>query len=82
MVTGLRVIQFCRIPAWSSDVVNHSYDYRPNRTPLGPITIIKTTVNLAKCETTARAYDAFCQSYLCSYGISVKLKKTRDFKKI
>ena len=25
---------------WSSDFVNHSYDYRPNWTPLGPITII------------------------------------------
>ena len=37
---------------------------------------------MAKCETTARAHDTFCQSYLCSYGISVKLKKTRDFKKI
>ena len=24
----------------SSDFVNHSYDYRPNWTPLGPITII------------------------------------------
>ena len=26
--------------AWSSDFVNHSYDYRPNWTPLSPITII------------------------------------------
>ena len=24
-----------------SDFVNYMYDYRPNRTPLGPITIIK-----------------------------------------
>ena len=28
------------IASRSSDFVNHSYDYRPNWTPLGPITII------------------------------------------
>ena len=28
----------------SSDFVNHSYDYRPNRTSLGPITIIDYNV--------------------------------------
>ena len=25
---------------WSSNFVNHSYDYRPNMNPLSPITII------------------------------------------
>ena len=28
------------IASRSSDFINHSYDYRPNWTPLGPITII------------------------------------------
>ena len=28
------------------DFVNHSSDYRPNRTPLGPITIIDTAVRI------------------------------------
>ena len=28
----------------SSDFVNHSYDYRPNQTPLSPITIISFQV--------------------------------------
>ena len=30
-------------PTRSSDFVNHSYDYRPNWTPLSPVTITKTT---------------------------------------
>ena len=29
----------------SSDFVNHSYDYRPNWTPLNPITIMNTINN-------------------------------------
>ena len=50
MITGLLVVQFVLqsyewLTNWisasrSSDFVNHSYDYRPNWTPLGPITII------------------------------------------
>ena len=35
-----------RTPATrSSDFVNHSYDYRPNWTPLSPITIINHYYN-------------------------------------
>ena len=50
MVTRFRVVQFrlwsClwltnrTLALRSSDFVNHLYDYRLNRTPLGPITII------------------------------------------
>ena len=29
-----------------TDFVNHSSDYRPNRTPLGPVTIINTAVRI------------------------------------
>ena len=50
LVSGLRVAQFaqlCRVaqlinrtPASRSyDFVNHSFDYRPNWTPRGPVTI-------------------------------------------
>ena len=50
LVIGQRVVQFSLIiytgdkqigfPLWSSTFVTHSYDYRPNWTPLSPITII------------------------------------------
>ena len=34
-----------QIPAmWSPNFVNHSYDYRPNWSPLSPITIIKRLI--------------------------------------
>ena len=33
------------IGTWSSDFVNHSYDYRPNWTPLSPITIMNIINN-------------------------------------
>ena len=52
LVTGHRVVQFSlysylwltnQTPAlWPSDFVNHSFDDRPNWTPLSPITIINT----------------------------------------
>ena len=34
----------------SSDFVNHSYDYRPNWTPLGPITIINFPTYVLFCS--------------------------------
>ena len=40
------VIKLNRAPATrSSDFVNHSYDYRPNWTPLSPITITNHNYN-------------------------------------
>ena len=32
-------LEFCHSFDWLSNFVNYSYNYRPNRTPLGPITI-------------------------------------------
>ena len=56
LVTGLHVILFCllsdswltnRTPASrSSDFVYHSYDNRPNWTPLGPITSINSVITI------------------------------------
>ena len=38
------------------DFVNHSYDYRPNWNPLGPINIVKTAVFVSGVYFYRRAY--------------------------
>ena len=36
----------------SSDFVNHSYDYRPNWTPLSPVTITNSSITIILIATT------------------------------
>ena len=41
------------LATWSSDFVNHSYDYRPNWAPLSPITIMCSQIAIQPATTTS-----------------------------
>ena len=46
---------------WSSDFVNHSHDYRPNWTPLSPVTITNRALK-------AQEHVSCQRTLFCTYG--------------
>ena len=46
---------------WSSDFVNHSHDYRPNWTPLSPVTITNRALK-------AQVHVSCQRTPYCTYG--------------
>ena len=49
----------------SSDFVNHLYDYRPNWTPLSPVTIIYCCHDVTSMKVTSMKYEKFNIQFFC-----------------
>ena len=51
----------------SSDFVNHLYDYRPNWTPLSPVTIIYCCHDVTSMKVTSMKYEKFNIKFFVSF---------------